>query len=199
MLLSYRIVIVYWILAAVCLVIALTVPRLRIAAIAGCMVLGFLLAWGMIQRWRAPETAAGEAGPVRGSPTSPVVAVGAFPLESLQASDLQLTGSGAPFQLRGRVANTSTSLQLRSVTVQVTRRDCFAAALDPSGCERFFENRQWISLAVPPQQEREFAASFWARGSAPRARGTLRDSFKIVAATGAPAGGATDNRAKIEN
>lgn len=186
MFLNYRIVIVYWILAALCLLIALTVPRLRIPAIAGCAILSLMLAWGMIQRWRAPESSTSVSGPVRGSPMSPAVVLGAFPLESVKASGLKLTGGGAPFQLRGRVANESTAAELRSITVQVIRRDCYAGALDPSGCEPFMENQQWIALAVPPQQEREFAVSFWAHGSAPRARGTLQDTFKILAATGGP-------------
>lgn len=191
MFLNYRIVIVYWILAALCLLIALTVPRLRIPAIAGCVVLSFMLAWGMIQRWRASESLTSTSAPVRGSPVSPVAVLSPFPLESVKASGLRLTGSGAPFQLRGRVANDSSSTQLRSITVQVTRLDCYAGALDPSGCETFMQNRQWISLAVPPQQEREFAVSFWAHGSAPRARGTLQDTFTIVAATGEPVRPAT--------
>lgn len=182
--LNYRMVIVYWILAALCLLIALTVPRLRIGAIAGCVVLSGMLGWGMIQRWRAPEPAAGASSPVRGNPMSPAVVLRAFPLEAVQASELKLTGTGAPFQLRGRVANASTGLQLRSITVQIVRQDCHPGALDPSGCEPFMQNRQWIALSVPPQQEREFAVSFWAHGSAPRARGTLQDNFKIVAATG---------------
>lgn len=188
MLLNYRIVIVYWILAALCLLIALTVPRLRIPAIVGCVLLGFMLAWGMIQRWRGPEPSTSAAAPLRGSPMSPAVVLGAFPLESVKASEFRLTGSGAPFQLRGRVANDSAERVLRSITVLVTRRDCYASALDPSGCESFMQNQQWIALTVPPQQEREFAVSFWAHGSAPRPRGTLQDSFKIVAATGGPVG-----------
>lgn len=186
MLLNYRIVIVYWILAALCLLIAFTMPRLRVPAIVGCVVLGCMLAWGMIQRWRGPDPSSASA-PTRGSPMSPVVVLGAFPLESIKASELRLTGSGAPFQLRGRVVNESTAAELRSITFLVTRRDCYAGALDPSGCESFMQNQQWIALTVPPQQEREFAVSFWAHGSAPRPRGTLQDSFKIVAATGGPA------------
>lgn len=186
MFLNYRIVIVYWILAALCLLIALTVPRLRIPAIVGCVLLGLMLAWGMIQRWRGPEPSTSAAAPMRGSPMSPAVVLGAFPVESVKASELRLTGSGAPFQLRGRVANESTAGELRSITVLVVRRDCHAGALDPSGCEPFMQNQQWIALTVPPQQEREFAVSFWAHGSAPRPRGTLQDTFKIVAATGEP-------------
>ena len=190
MLLSYRITIVYWILAALCLLIALTVPRLRLGAVAGCVILSGLLAWGMIQRWRAPDAESTTTAPVRGTPTSPVVASDPFPLAEVQVADLRLTGGGAPFQLRGRIANRSAAQELRSVTLQITRLDCFPAALDPSGCERSFENQQWIAMTVPPQQEREFAISFWAHGSAVRTRGTVRDSFEVVAATGVPHTGA---------
>lgn len=180
-------VLVYWILAAFCLLLALTVPRLRLAGIVGCVLLGLMLGWGVIQRVRAPGPASSASDPVRGTPVSPGIVLGAFPLESMKAMDLQLTGGGAPYQLRGRVANETRDLTLRSITVQMTRRDCFAEALDPSGCEILWQNKQWIALAVPPQQEREFATSFWAHGSAPRARGTLEDSFKILAATSEPA------------
>lgn len=174
----------YWILAAFCLLLALTVPRLRLAGIVGCVLLGLMLGWGMIQRLRAP---ASPAAPTRGIPVSPGVVLGAFPLDAVSAVGLQLSGGGAPFQLRGRIVNESGSLLLRSVTVQLTRRDCFAGALDPSGCDMLWQTQQWISLVVPPRQERQFATSFWAHGSAQRVRGTVADSFKVVAATGEPA------------
>ena len=176
----------YWILAAFCLLLALTVPRLRLAGIVGCVLLGSMLGWGMIQRWRTPAPAL----PARGVPVSPGIVVGALPLEVVSLSGLQLSGGGAPFQLSGRVANQSADRLLKSVTVQMTRRDCFAGALDPSGCDLLWQTQQWISLSVPPQQDRQFAISFWAHGSAQRARGTVADSFKLVAATGEPASAA---------
>jgi hypothetical protein len=179
-------VLVYWILAAICLLIAFTVPRLRVAGIIGCVLLGLMLAWGMIQRLRGPGPASSASAPMRGNPVSPGVVLGALPLDSIKATGLQLTGGGAPYKLRGRISNESRDLTVKSVTVLMTRRDCFPAALDPSGCEILWQNQQWIPLTVPPQQEREFASSFWAHGSAPRARGTLDDSFKILAATGEP-------------
>lgn len=184
----------YWILAAFCLLLALAVPRLRLAGIVGCVLLGSMLGWGMIQRWRAP------APPLsaRGVPVSPGIVLGAFPLESVSATELQLSGGGAPFQFSGRVANRSADLLLKSVTVRMTRRDCFAAALDPSGCDLLWQTQQWIALAVPPQQDRQFAISFWAHGSAQRARGTLADSFKVVAATGEPAAAAPASSASTQ-
>ena len=47
---------------------------------------------------------------------------------------LRMSGGGAPFELRGRIANNTTDTTLRSVTIRVTRRDCYEGALDPSGC-----------------------------------------------------------------
>ena len=180
-------VLVYWILAAICLLIAFTVPRLRVPGIIGCVVLGLMLGWGVVQRLRGPGPASSATAPVRGKPVSPGVVFGAFPLDSIKVMDLQLTGGGAPYQLRGRIFNESRDRTLKSITFQITRRDCFPGALDPSGCEMLWQNQQWVSLAIPPQQEREFATSFWAHGSAPRARGTLDDNFKVLIATGEPA------------
>lgn len=174
----------YWILAAICLLIAFAVPRLRPAGIVGCVLLFVMLGWGMIQRWRA---AGPSHPPAREAPVTPGSSLGSFPLDAVSASQLQLTGGGAPFQLRGQLANASRDWTLRSVTLQVTRRDCFSGALDPSGCDALWQTQQWISLSVPPQEMRHIATSIWAHGSAPRIRGTAQDSFKIVAATGEPA------------
>jgi hypothetical protein len=66
----------------------------------------------------------------------------------------------------------------------VIRRDCYEGALDPSGCVVLWQDRHWVSLSVPPEQTRDFATSVWMRGAAPRARGTLKDSFEVVAASG---------------
>lgn len=174
----------YWILAAICLLLAFAVPRLRPAGIVGCVLLSVMLGWGMIQRWRAGGPS---HPPAREAPVTPGTSLGSFPLDAVSATDLQLTGGGAPFQLRGQLANASRDWTLRSVTLQLTRRDCFSGALDPSGCDTLWQTRQWISLSVPPQAARPITASIWAHGSAPRIRGMAQDSFKIVAATGEPA------------
>lgn len=106
-----------------------------------------------------------------------------IPPERLVIESLQLTGGGAPFELSGRIENKSDAL-LRSVTVLVTRRDCYQGALDPSGCVVLWQDKQWVPLSVPPEQTRDFSTSVWMHGEAPRARGTLKDSFEIVAASG---------------
>jgi hypothetical protein len=41
---------VYWILATIFIVIALVVPRLRPIGVVGCVILGAMLSWGVVQR-----------------------------------------------------------------------------------------------------------------------------------------------------
>jgi hypothetical protein len=173
---------VYWILATIFLVIALAVPRLRPIGFIGCVVLGAMLLWGVIGRLRSGN----EDGSVvqqRGRPASPAAMPQTIALDRVVVDSLQLTGSGAPFELSGRIENKSESL-LRSVTVLVTRKDCYEGALDPSGCVVLWQDRHWVPISVPPEQTRDFASSVWMRGAAPRARGTLKDSFEVVAASG---------------
>lgn len=172
----------YWILAAIFLLIALAVPRLRAVGIAGSVILGLMLSWGVVQRWLNQEPTE-----TRGHPSAPTSAIRAFPLDSLQYRDLRIAGNGAPFELRGQMTNTSSGLRLRSFTAQIERRDCYEGALDPSGCVVLWSSRQWVELALAPGESREFASSFWTRGEVPRIRGTVQDEITIVAADGEPA------------
>jgi hypothetical protein len=179
---------VYWILATIFVIAALTVPRLRPFAIVGCVVLAGLLAWGMVHRWFGNEPGTGQEVQQRGRPTSPAEQVHSVPLTDVSVENLALTGGGAPFELRGRIENRSKDLRLRSVTVQITRRDCYEGALDPSGCALQWQDRHWVTVTVPPREARDFATSIWMRGAAPRPRGKTQDTFEIVAATGSPGG-----------
>jgi hypothetical protein len=179
---------VYWILATIFVLTALTVPRLRPVAIAGCVVLGALLAWGVAQRWRGNEPGEGQEVQQRGRPTSPAEVLQTVPPSEVSVSSLVMTGKGAPFELRGRLENRS-DLQLRTITLLITRRDCYEGALDPSGCAVLWQDRHWISVSVPPHEARDFASSIWMRGTAPRPRGKTQDTFEIVAATGGKSGG----------
>lgn len=175
---------VYWILATVLVLSALAVPRLRPFAIAGGAILAVMLVWGMITRWLGSEPDAAQERQQRGRPTSPAQVVRTVPLSDLSVDPVALTGGGAPFELRGRIENRSENLRLRSITVQISRRDCYEGALDPTGCVLLWQDRHWVAVSVPPRQTREFATSIWMRGAAPRPRGTAQDTFEIVAATG---------------
>jgi hypothetical protein len=171
----------YWILATLFLLVMLAVPRLRPIAVVGCVILGGLLVWGVAQRLRGTDPA---QLPERGRPTTPATILQTLPIEQVKVSNLQLTGGGAPFRLTGRVMNESATLRLKSFMLDISRRDCHSDSLDPSGCALLWHVRQWIELSVPPQEERDFAVSIWARGDAPRQLGTLRDTFDVAAASG---------------
>ncbi|HEY6643991.1 hypothetical protein [Povalibacter sp.] len=174
----------YWIIAAIFLLIALVVPRLRPIGVVGSVILILMLGWGMLARMlgKAPEVV-----PERGRPSAPTLAVQSFPLTELDSEELRIAGNGAPYELRGVIVNRSTTLRLRSFTAEVVRRDCFEGALDPSGCVVLWQSRQWVDASAAPGESREFASQFWTRGDVPRARGATRDDITIVAADGVPA------------
>ena len=186
-----RIAPVYWILAAIFLLIALAVPRLRPIGIVGSVILFLMLGWGMLERLRGVDPSAATE---RGRPTAPTSAVRSIPVASVHGEDLRLAGSGAPYELRGRIENRSSDMQLRSVTAEITRRDCYEGALDPSGCVVLWQSRQWVEAgSIAPGEAREFASQFWTRGEVPRARGTVQDEIVIVAADGVPASTSTQS------
>jgi hypothetical protein len=172
---------VYWILATIFILIALMVPRLRPVGVIGCLILGAMLSWGVIQRLRGDEDE--PKVQQRGRPTSPAAMQQTVSPDQLVVDNLSLSGGGAPFRLSGRIENKSEVL-LKSVTVLVTRRDCYEGALDPSGCMVLWQDRHWLSLSIPPAQTQDFSISVWMRGAAPRARGAIKDSFEVVAASG---------------
>jgi hypothetical protein len=185
---------VYWILATIFILIALVVPRLRPIGVIGCILLGAMLTWGVVQRLRGSSDAEQAQVQQRGRPSSPAATLRNIAPDQVVVGDLQLVGSGAPFQLRGRIENKSNAL-LKSVTILITRRDCFDGALDPTGCAVLWQDRHWVSVAIPPQQARDFSSSIWMRGGAPGGRGTIKNYFEVVAAAGelAPPASAPEN------
>jgi hypothetical protein len=175
---------VYWILATVFIVIALSQPRLRPLGVVGCVVLGTMLAWGIAQRLRNEDASQAAAAQQRGKPASPAAEPRSVPLTMVAAANLRLSGGGAPFELRGRIANNTSDITLRSVTIRLTRRDCYEGAVDPSGCVKLWQDDHWIALTVPAGEARDFVEVIWMHGNAPRARGTVQDTFELTAAAG---------------
>lgn len=163
----------------------ITLNSRGVARVIGGVLLAGLVVFGLLLRLGSKNETEAEQ-PARGRPTSPAVAITAMPLEAIEVAELQLTGGGAPFELRGEVRNKSDSMQVRSITLSIARRDCYEGALDPSGCVVLWEDQHWISLHVPPESARRFASSFFARTPIARVRGTLKDEFRVVAATGMP-------------
>lgn len=185
----------YWILATIFILVALVVPKLRPVGVIGCVLLGAMLTWGVVQRLRGGGAEDEPKVQQRGRPTSPAAAFQVIALDLVHVEDVKMTGGGAPFELRGRIENTSDAL-LKSVTLLVTRRDCYEGAIDPSGCALLWQDRHWISIVIPPGQSREFSSSVWMRGAAPGGRGTIKDTFTLVAASGEiPPAGSVNDRA----
>ncbi|HJY36607.1 MAG TPA: hypothetical protein VJ299_04030 [Steroidobacteraceae bacterium] len=174
----------YWILATICILVALTNPRLRPLGVVGGVVLCAMLGYAMVQRLRGEDAAQTQAAQERGRPSSPAAAQRSIPLTLITAEGLRLSGGGAPFELRGRVVNSTTDTTLKTVTIRVTRRDCYEGAVDPSGCVKLWQDDHWIAIVVPARQTRDFVDSIWMHGNAPRARGTLQDTFELIGATG---------------
>jgi hypothetical protein len=177
---------VFWAFIAVIALslLAITLSSRGIVRIVGGVMLAGVLVFGLVLRL------ANETGPdpdnQRGKPTSPASAVTTIPLDEIKVAELKLTGGGAPFELHGTVQNMSSDTRVRSITLRIVRRDCFEGALDPTGCAVIWQDQHWIPVNVPPESERKFDASFYARAPVSRLRGTLKDEFRLVAATGEP-------------
>jgi hypothetical protein len=175
---------VFWAFAAVILItlLTITVSNRGIVRVIGSVTLVGLLIFGVV--YRLSRGVSPDPESTRGTPSSPASAIAAIPLDAIKVEDLKLTGSGAPFELRGTIQNSSEDTRIRSFTLRIVRRDCFEGAIDPSGCVVIWQDQHWVSVNVPPESERKFASSFYAHTTVPRARGTIRDEFKLVAATG---------------
>jgi hypothetical protein len=174
---------VFWAFAATVLIVILTITisNRGIVRIIGGVVLAALLVVGLTQRLRTSD-GTGE----RGKPASPAAVISAVPLEDIQIDDLKLSGGGAPFELRGTIRNSSAATRLQSMTMRIVRRDCFEGALDPSGCVVIWQDQHWTRVDVAPRNTQKFASSFYAHTTVPRARGSIKDEFTLVAATGRP-------------
>ena len=174
----------FWAFAAgvLILLLTITISNRGVVRIVGGIALAALLVVGLAQRLSKRPSPEGE----RGKPMSPAAVISAVPLDAIKLEELTLSGNGAPFELRGLIQNSSSDTRLRSITLQIVRRDCFEGALDPSGCIVIWQDQHWVQADVPPQGERKFAGSFYAHTNVPRPRGTLKDEIRLIAASGHP-------------
>ena len=74
---------------------------------------------------------------------------------------------------------------LRSVTIRVTRRDCYEGAVDPSGCVTAMAGRALDRGAVPPRGSRAISSKRSGCTAMRRDRAArCSDTFELIAATG---------------
>jgi hypothetical protein len=178
---------VFWIFAALILLalLSITITQRGPMRIAGGIALAALLSWGLYQRLNThPDT---QPLPPRGKSSSPALVTQSMPLAAVELSNLKLSGA-APFELRGSIANRSADTRLTALTLRTIRRDCYEGAIDPSGCVVIWDDQHWIRWSVPPGETREFVETIWAHTAVPRARGTIKDEFELIAANGVASG-----------
>ena len=177
---------VFWIFAALILLALLTVTikNRGPVRIAGGVALAGLLAWGLYQRLTIHPDAPSQ--PLRGKSSSPALVTHPMPLAAIELSNLKLSGA-APFELRGSITNRSAEIRLTTLTLRTIRRDCYEGAIDPSGCAVIWDDQHWIRWSVPPGTSRDFVETIWAHTAVPRARGTIKDEFELIAASGVAA------------
>lgn len=178
----------FWIFAALVLliIVSVTIKNRGPVRVIGCVLLAVILGWGLYQRLgQRPETSAATA---RGRSASPAAVSAPIPLQQIEISNIKLTGSGAPFELSGRITNHTADMHLTTTTLRTTRRDCYAGAMDPTGCVVIWQDQHWIRWRVPAGETREFVETLWAHTPVPRIRGTIKDEHELTGAAGTPAG-----------
>jgi hypothetical protein len=175
---------VFWIVAALVLlgILSVTITHRGPVRIVGAILLVLALGWAFYQRLTLPRE--DDTLAPRGKSSPPASFSQPVPIADIELSDLTLTGGGAPFEIRGKVTNRNTTLQVSAMTLRTTRRDCYAGAVDPSGCVVIWQDQHWIRWQVPAGTTREFVETIWAHTPVARARGTIKDDFELLDATG---------------
>jgi hypothetical protein len=115
---------------------------------------------------------------------TPARTIESLPPDQAEAADLVIRGSTAPWEFSGTITNRDKEHTLLSATIRITRRDCHEGALDPSGCAVLWEGSKRVSLNLPPGEQQKFVESISPRGTVPRAKGTLKDEFRLEGLTG---------------
>ena len=90
---------------------------------------------------------------------------------------------GGSFQLNGRIRNDSGEFQIESLELEVTAQDCSAGGTD---CVGISQSREWLSLAVPPGQARDFSRRLDYRHRNLTPRGELVWRYKVLETRAVP-------------
>ena len=85
------------------------------------------------------------------------------------------------YDVTGRIRNNSDAYRVDGISLAVTLRDC--QGKDKSGCVVIGKATSNAPVTVPPQQARDFIASFYFGGDQIAPKGTLDWSYEITAIT----------------
>lgn len=170
-----------WLPAVILLVVlTLILGVKRIWTVLGLVVVG-LFVFAVARRLATTPDTEPESGP---SATTPAAAIESLQTNQADVTDLTITGSTAPWEFSGTVVNRNREHTLLSATIHVIRRDCYAGALDLSGCVLLWETNKRVNLEIPPGQQQRFIEQMSPRAAVARPQGTIKDEFELVGLTG---------------
>jgi hypothetical protein len=109
---------------------------------------------------------------------SPSRATVSLPIATVQLTDMQLNGSGAPWQLSGRVSNADHESVIKSFTLRVTRLDCPTTLVASADCSLNWQGEHTVHMQLAPNATQSIDEAIWSHDAVPRLKGVAR--FDIV-------------------
>src|SRR5882757_7524287 len=100
--------------------------------------------------------------------------------DTVKLIDMQLSGSGAPWQLSGRAHNANTDLVIRALTLRVTRLDCPTVAAAAEECIRNWQGEHTVRLHLAPAATQKIDEAIWSHEAVPRLKGIARVDIVVV-------------------
>jgi hypothetical protein len=98
---------------------------------------------------------------------------------AVQLSDMELTGNGAPWRLRGKLTN-SAAVAISAVTVEITRHSCNSVTSEFASCKLVWQGIHTVRIKVPAGASEPFENDIWSHTPVSRQVGVIRDNFQVI-------------------
>jgi hypothetical protein len=108
-------------------------------------------------------------------------------IDTVQLIDMQLSGSGAPWQLSGRVHNANTDRVIKAFTLRVTRLDCPTITAAVEDCTRNWQGEHTVRLQLAPAATQKIDEAIWSHEAVPRLKGIARVDIVVANVQAGPA------------
>jgi hypothetical protein len=118
------------------------------------------------------------------SKSSPVINLSA---DTVKLIDMQLSGSGAPWQLTGRAHNANIELVIRAFTLRFTRLDCPTITAVAEDCTRNWQGEHTVRLQLAPAATQKVDEAIWSHEAVPRLKGVARVDIVVLNVQTGPA------------
>lgn len=103
-----------------------------------------------------------------------------LPASTLQLLDIQLTGDGAPWQLKARVRNTNSDAAIKSFTLQITRFDCPTISAASVDCSLNWHGDHTVRVLMPAAATQMIDETIWSHDTPPRVQGVSRTEVVVT-------------------